>query len=110
MLFTVLIVQMCKVPTNDYFLLKGGIYLCIGTLVRIGSCVYMFSVYMRFEAGNAKVTHPNAYGLVLSQMIFEVPIYMMLLTFYSLLFSTYKLYLVIQEMLGFTQSAAEMQA
>lgn len=108
LLLTVLIIQMWKIRSNDYFVIKGSIYLCICTVVRIGSCFYLFIVYKLFSTGQINIDHFQAFGIVQTQFTFEIPIYLLLVTFYSLLFSTYKLYLVLQEMLGLTQSAADL--
>ena len=93
---------MKKVPANDFFVLKGSIFLIIATAVRIGSCIYLFIEYMLYLNNNFDIKHKKAYGVVLTEMTFDVPITFLLLTFYSLLFSTYKLYLVLQEMLAFS--------
>ena len=43
-----LIVQLCKVPTNDFFVLKGGIYLCIALTIRVTSCFYIYYDFRRY--------------------------------------------------------------
>jgi len=47
--------------------------------------------------------NPQAFGVFCTMLSLEVPLYFLLMVFYSLLFSTYKLYLVIREMLGFSE-------
>lgn len=100
LLFALMIVQMIKVPTNDYFVFKGSIYLCFATFFRVCACIYVFFTYQRYQNGVFEINHEIAFGAQLTQATFELPLFFMLMTFYSLIFAQYKLYLVIQEMLG----------
>ena len=99
---------MKRVPCNDYFVLKGSIYLCIATFIRVIVCIYLFVCYRRYMDGYYIITHNTAYGIILTNLTFDIPLFLLLLIFYSVLFSAYKLYLVLQEMLGFSHHAAEM--
>ena len=105
--FVFIIAQMRRVPTNDYFVFKGSIYLLIATFVRVGSCCFLFISFTLYENGKFTIDKKRAFGVYLTQMTLEVPLYLMLITFYSLLFATYKLYLVLQEMIGITNTVAE---
>ena len=66
MLLVLLVVQMCKVPANDYFVLKGSIYLAIGTLIRVASSFYLFISFNRYKNNAFEITHREAYGVVLT--------------------------------------------
>ena len=93
-LLALIIVQIRQVPCNDYFVLKASIYLCIGTVIRIASCVYLFAVYQRYLKDSFDLVHYKAYGVIITNVTFDVPLFCLLLIFYSVLFSAYKLYLV----------------
>ena len=66
MLLVLLVVQMCKVPANDYFVLKGSIYLAIGTLTRVGSSFYLYISFNLYKNNLFNITHREAYGVVLT--------------------------------------------
>lgn len=48
-----------------------------------------------------EINKPTVFSVWLTEWTVEIPLYFMVLMTISILFSTYKLYLVMQEMLGF---------
>ena len=85
--------------------MKASIYLSILTLIRVGSCLYLFIAYQKYESNDLILEHYQAYGIILTNIVFDVPVFALLLIFYSVLFSAYRLYLVFQEMLGFSNNS-----
>ena len=100
------IVQIKRVPCNDYFVLKASIYLSILTLIRVGSCLYLFFAYQKYLDNDYYLEHYKAFGIIITNVVFDVPVFALLLIFYSVIFSAYKLYLVFQEMLGFSNTGS----
>ena len=104
----ILLATMKKVQQNDFFLIKGNIYLLIGTLIRACCCFWLFGVWVRHnKAGDLTFTEPEIFSALATQFGLDLPLYFILMVIFSLLFSTYKLYLMIQEMLGLNKTQVD---
>ena len=51
-LFVMIVWQLIKIPTNDFFVLKGSIYLLLAFAVRAGACFWLFAVWMNVTLQN----------------------------------------------------------
>jgi hypothetical protein len=96
-----------KIPTNDFFVLKGSIYLMLALTVRSGTCFWLYSVWRDHKFQDKLFEKPQVFGAVATELALEMPLYFTFMMMFSLLFSTYKLYLVIQEMLGLSSATED---
>lgn len=53
-----------------------------------------------YDNGKTKINKPNKFSALATEISLDVPLYLMLMVMFSLLFSTYRLYLLLHEMLG----------
>ena len=101
----ILVATMKKVQQNDFFLIKGNIYLLIGTLIRACCCFWLFAIWVRHNKwGDLTFSEPEVFSALATEFGLDLPLYFILMVMFSLLFSTYKLYLMIQEMLGLNKT------
>ena len=103
----ILIVQLIKVPAQDFFLVKGSIFLCLMTAGRSSTSFWLFYEYKQLS-DDELFNRPKAFGVLCTMLTIELPLYFLLIVLFSLLFSTYKLYLVIREMLGFNEKKEDI--
>lgn len=98
-----MIVQLCKLPTNDVYVLKGTIYLCLGALGRIFCSAVIFFFW---ASSKHSFRRPLVFGVFVTELSLGLPLFFFLMAMFSFLFSTYRLYLIIQEMLGLSASSS----
>ena len=92
----ILLGTMKKMKSNDFFLIKGTIYLLIGTLIRACCCFWLFAVWVRkHKSGDMTFEQPEVFSALATEFGLDLPLYFILMVMFSLLFSTYKLYLMI---------------
>lgn len=96
-----MIVQLCKQPTNDIYVLKGTIYLCLGAISRL---VCSAVIFFFWSSKKHDFKRPKVFGGVVTELSIGLPVFLFLMAMFSFLFSTYRLYLIIQEMLGLSAS------
>ena len=84
----------------DVFLLKGSVFLVLAAISRAASCYWMFIYWKMYDNGKTKINKPNKFSALATEISLDVPLYLMLMVMFSLLFSTYRLYLLLHEMLG----------
>ena len=91
-----LVIQLWVMPANDKFVLKGSIYLVIGTVARTAGSIWIFCEYQNHMDVDKKVKRPYIFGSTATEISLEIPVFMYLIVMYSFLFSTYKLYCMLK--------------
>ncbi len=94
-------------PPADRFVLKGSVFLVLGTAARTSGSIWIYSEYQSHKSIDKQVKRPALFGAAATELGLEIPVYLYLIVMYSFLFSTYKLYLMLKEMFALNNQDEE---
>ena len=71
----------------------------MSAMLRIASCFIIYCFWKNDDTPGS-IDYPFVFSTLITELSLELPLYFELMMIFSLLFSTYKLYLILQEMIG----------